>query len=80
MGKHITTNNGGADTKATPINSLQAFTPEQVAERICWHPNSVRLACRRGRIAGAVRFGKSWRIPATVLARLLETGMPSLMG
>lgn len=68
---------GGAEIKPAPANRLQAYTVEQAAGAIAWHPESLRLACRKGRIQGAVRMGKCWRIPEAVLARLIETGIPS---
>ncbi len=74
MGKQHKQQNG-AETKVAAVHSLKAYSPEEVAERISWHPNSVRLACRLGRIH-AVRFGKNWRISEATLAALLETGIP----
>ncbi|MEI7733162.1 MAG: hypothetical protein WCO56_26555 [Verrucomicrobiota bacterium] len=69
-------------TASTTNNNLSprliALTPEAFAAAISWHPESVRLACRQGRIKGAIKLGKGWRIPESVLTHILETGIPSI--
>lgn len=58
-------------------NEFEAFTAAEVAARVRLHINTVRLFFRQGRIPGAVRFGSDWRLPATALAKLIATGIPS---
>ena len=57
----------------------QAFTVEEVAGQIKYHPESVRRAIRQGRIL-ALPFGTGWRIPAAELHRILTTGLPYRSG
>jgi excisionase family DNA binding protein len=52
-----------------------AKTVEALAALITYHPESVRRAIRQGRIK-ALRFGKSWRIPAPEVRRILTVGLP----
>jgi excisionase family DNA binding protein len=52
-----------------------ALTAEEFAEKIHYHPESVRRAIRQHRIH-ALRFGQGWRIPAAEVRRILETGLP----
>jgi excisionase family DNA binding protein len=59
--------------EALPIES--ALTVEETAEKIHYHPESVRRAIRQGRI-NALRFGQGWRIPAPEVRRILATGLP----
>jgi excisionase family DNA binding protein len=59
--------------EALPIEA--ALTVEETAEKIHYHPESVRRAIRQGRIH-ALQFGQGWRIPASELRRILATGLP----
>jgi hypothetical protein len=55
-------------------DSRPGFAAEEFADKIRWHPESVRLACREGRIR-AVKTGPKWLIPATELDRVRERGI-----
>ncbi len=46
------------------------YTPEQVAERLSVHPNTVRLWLRQGRMSG-VRAGRLWRVRESDLQAFL---------
>ncbi len=52
-----------------------AFTVEEIAAQIKYHPGSVLRAIRDGRIH-ALPFGQGWRIPAAEARRILATGLP----
>lgn len=54
---------------------LKAYSPEEVGEAIGWHPESVRLAIRQGRIP-AKRFGRTWRITHADLLAIMDKGIP----
>jgi excisionase family DNA binding protein len=60
-------------SEVVPIEA--ALTVEEAAEKIHYHPESLRRAIRQGRVA-ALRFGQGWRIPASELRRILATGLP----
>lgn len=69
-----------AATNPTPANETRhapMVTVEQVAEVLRMHPVYVRRLFTGGRIPGAVRFGRVWRLPADKLAELVRTGLPS---
>ena len=57
------------------IETESALTTEAFAEKIHYHPESVRRAIRQGRIH-ALPFGTSWRIPAGEVRRIMSTGLP----
>lgn len=42
---------------------------------IQWHPESLRRACRQGRVAGK-KFSRNWRIPKEVADDILKNGIP----
>ena len=48
----------------------------EFAELISFHPESVRRAIRQGRIQ-ALRFGNTWRVPPSEVARILANGLPA---
>ena len=72
LGKAPPPEKPGPPTPAPPSNLL---TTEEVAARIGYHPESVRRCIRQGRIK-PIRFGRSWRIPSSELARILSAGLP----
>lgn len=45
---------------------MNGITTKEAAEKWGITPRQVQLLCARGRISGAVRFGKAWVIPADV--------------
>lgn len=47
------------------------YTPEEVAERLSVHPNTVRLWLRQGRMS-AVRAGRLWRVRESDLQAFLK--------
>jgi hypothetical protein len=60
-----------------PTNTMQVLLPLHVfAKNIGWHTESVRRACRQGRIA-AIKLGKGWRVPASVAQEITRNGIPS---
>jgi hypothetical protein len=60
-----------------PANTMQVLLPLHVfAKNIGWHTESVRRACRQGRIA-AIKLGKGWRVPASVAEEITRNGIPS---
>lgn len=42
---------------------MNGITTKQAAEKWGITPRQVQLLCTKGRISGAVRFGKAWVIP-----------------
>jgi excisionase family DNA binding protein len=48
--------------------------PEELAELIRFHPESVRRAIRQGRIK-AVKTGRHWKIPHEEARRVIECGL-----
>lgn len=48
--------------------------PGELAGLVSFHPESVRRAIRQGRIR-ALKFGNSWRIPSSEVARLMTQGL-----
>lgn len=52
--------------------SRLAYSPEEVAELIGAHPNTV-YRMLRGKKLHAVKFGRKWVIPLRSLERLLES-------
>lgn len=61
-----------------PAGGIEVGTlvsPEAFAKLIGWHPESVRLAIRQGRIA-ARKFGSVWRITPATVAQLTANGIP----
>lgn len=61
-------------TAAPDPDAAQFYTTEQLAGKIIWHTESVRRAIRQGRIR-ALPFGRSWRIPAQEVSRILSEGI-----
>jgi hypothetical protein len=58
-------------------DAMQVLLPLHVfAKNIGWHTESVRRACRQGRIA-AIKLGKGWRVPASVAEEITRNGIPS---
>lgn len=43
---------------------MNGITTKEAAEKWGITPRQVQLLCARDRIAGAIRFGKAWVIPA----------------
>jgi len=50
-------------------------TTNEMARLVRYHPESIRRAIREGRIH-ALPFGRSYRIPAEEVARILREGLP----
>lgn len=48
------------------------YTPEQVAERLGLHPNTIRLWLRQGAMPG-VRIGRLWRVRESDLEAYAES-------
>jgi len=42
------------------------LTVNEASEVLRCHPVTVRVACEKGEIPGAVRVGRMWRIPASI--------------
>ena len=57
------------------MNGLTLLTTEVFAQKIAWHPESVRRAIRQGRVA-AIKLGNGWRIPPDVADHVLKHGIP----
>lgn len=47
------------------------YTPEEAAELLQVHPNTLRKWLREGKIAGK-KFGRIWRIPESELETVKE--------
>lgn len=63
-------------SKDTTADVLRpAYTPEEVAVVFRFHPVYVRRLFTHGKIPGAIRIGRAWRLPAAALDRILETGL-----
>ena len=62
-----------ADHSAAPP---QIYTTAQVGATLHSHPESVRKACREGRIKG-VHLGGRWRVSHAELCRIVEAGIPT---
>lgn len=43
------------------------LTPEDVAQELGMHVETIRVQCRAGDWPGARKFGPKWRIPAVAL-------------
>lgn len=71
------TENTGAGAQPAAQTILKAYSPEEVGEAIGWHPESVRLAIRQGRIP-AKRFGRTWRTAHADLVAIMANGIPRL--
>lgn len=54
----------------------QLLTPEQSAEYLQMHVDSVRRLLRTGKLPG-VKVGGSWRVLKTELDKMLSGGSPS---
>jgi excisionase family DNA binding protein len=62
----------------TATSTLTApLTTAALAALLSYHPESVRRAIRQGRIR-ALPYGRTWRVPADEVARILREGLPSL--
>jgi excisionase family DNA binding protein len=46
------------------------LTSQEVAEALRVPETRIRKLCREGRMPGALRIGKSWRIPADIFEQL----------
>lgn len=53
---------------ATSTEVPQMLTPDDVAERLKMHRDTVRRLLRSGEIPG-VKIGRSWRVPSDKLAQ-----------
>jgi hypothetical protein len=67
--------------KAKPKSWVKPTTDDMAeindfAAVIHWHPESLRRACRQGRVAGK-KFSRNWRIPKEVAEDILKNGIPS---
>lgn len=56
---------------------LKSYTTAQVGAALNCHPESVRLACRQGRIKG-VHLGGRWRVSHEELDRIVKDGIPAM--
>jgi hypothetical protein len=54
----------------------ELITTHSLGTMIHWHPESVRRACRQGRIE-AVKLGRGWRLPPAATANILKNGIPT---
>lgn len=71
--------NAAKDTPVQPMSapsSLALITTEALAAMIHWHPESVRRACRQGRVQ-AVKLGRGWRVSPEVVQGIAQNGIPS---
>jgi len=60
-----------------PTESLSyLLTVDDVAERLCLHPDTVRRYCREGKIR-AFRLGTKWRIRPMDYVDFIEAKMPT---
>ena len=50
--------------------SMVYLTSNEVAEALRVPETRIRKLCREGRMPGAFRIGKSWRIPADIFDKL----------
>ena len=65
----------GTETAAGQPQTVKRFySPEEFAAELQWHPESVRRAIRKGRIA-SVRFTRKLLIPQAEAARLFTQGL-----
>lgn len=51
----------------------EMLTPKETADHLRVTPRTVRNLIDRGEIAGAVKVGRQWRIPAAAVAAVLQT-------
>lgn len=63
--------NQGVNEGTLPARLL---LPEELAELIRFHPESVRRAIRQGRIR-AIKTGRHWKIPQEEARRVIECGI-----
>jgi len=61
--------------KSAPPAAPDLINVETFAASIQWHPESLRRACRQGRI-DAVKLGRGWRISRAVADQIVKTGIP----
>ena len=62
--------------EASPaIQNLDLIPVDIYAPQIQWHPESLRRACRQGRV-NAVKIGREWRIPQAEAERIRQFGIP----
>ena len=55
---------------------LEDLTIDAIAKALDRSPNTVRRWCASGRIRGAYRLGREWRVPRASLQSLRESGEP----
>lgn len=48
------------------------FTPQQAAALVGWTPAQWAAWCRQGRVEGAVKEGKGWRLPKEGVQRFVD--------
>ncbi len=53
-------------------SSLVIYTPEEAAAVLKVPPKTVTALCAQGRIPGAAKVGRRWRIPATAIVDYFE--------
>ena len=44
----------------------RVLTIKEASQILRCHPDTLRVACRKGEIPGAIQVGRMWRIPATI--------------
>jgi len=64
------------NTTPPTLDGLDLIPVDVYAPRIGWHPESLRRACREGRLC-AVKVGREWRIPRGEAARIEAEGIRS---
>lgn len=60
-------------TNAAPFEPL--ISVAEAAKLLALHPKSVSRMCREGRIRGAMKLGKSYRLRASVLSEWIDEQM-----
>jgi excisionase family DNA binding protein len=56
---------------------LEYYSVDEVAKLLGFHPDTVRLWCREGKLPGARKFGRDWRIPRSALEPPTGTQTPT---
>ena len=57
------------------ITNDRMLTPEEAADRLALHPETVRLWLRTGRLPG-IKAGRVWRVRESVLAAFMRGEKP----